>query len=235
MSLEATLHATRGTFELDARFAVTEGRTLAVLGPNGAGKSTLLAALAGVIEASGSVSLNGRELAGVPTERRRIGYVFQDFLLFPHLTVLENVAFGPRSLGMPRAAARDLAEEWLARLGIAELAPRRATQLSGGQAQRVALARAVAAGPDLLLLDEPLAALDVEVRAEVREELARHIRDWGGLTILVTHSFDDVTALADDVLVLERGRVTQRGSLREVIRSPATSYARRLVAGWAED
>ncbi len=165
--------------------------------------------------------LGDRDLGALPPERRRIGVVFQDYLLFPHLTVLENVAFGPRSSGTPRAAARATAGEWLERLGIAELRMRHPRDLSGGQAQRVAVARALASEPDLLLLDEPLAALDVEVREEVRTELAEHLRDWGGTTIVVTHSMEDVAALAADVIVLEHGTAVQRGSVRDVVRAPS--------------
>jgi molybdate transport system ATP-binding protein len=216
----------RGGFTLDLALEVTPGRTLALLGPNGAGKSTALAALAGLVETSGSIVVNGRAIDGLPTEQRRIGYVFQDYLLFPHLTVLDNVAFG---------ATRVFASEWLERMGIADLAAKRPGQLSGGQAQRVALARALATQPELLLLDEPLAALDAEVRDAVRQELAGHLRDWGGLTIVVTHSLDDVTALADDVVVLEGGRATQRGWVRDLVREPATAYVRKLVAAWSED
>lgn len=233
MSLAAAIEVAARDVALDLE--VTPGRTLALLGPNGAGKSTVLGALAGIVPSDGSIVLNGRAIETLDTEHRRVGYVFQEYLLFPHLSVLENVAFGPRSSGMPRAAARATAAEWLDRLGIAELAARRPPQLSGGQAQRVALARALASAPELLLLDEPLAALDVEVRAEVREELARHIRDWGGLTIVVTHSLDDVAALADDVVVIEKGRATQRGTVRELVRAPATAYVERLVGSWAED
>jgi len=240
VNLSASLRATLGAFTLELDFAVTAGRTLALLGPNGSGKSTALAAIAGVIESGGPIilgdsTLNERRLDGLEIEDRRVGYVFQDYLLFPHLTVLENVAFGPRSRRMPRLAARAAATDWLERLGIAELAQRRPAQLSGGQAQRVALARALASDPELLLLDEPLSALDVEVRAELREELGRHLREWGGLTIVVTHDFDDVTALADDVVVVERGRATQRGTVRELVRAPATAYVERLVASWSDD
>jgi molybdate transport system ATP-binding protein len=187
------------------------------------------------------VELDGRLLADTatglhrPAHERGVGVVFQDYLLFPHLSVLENVAFGPRAQRMPRSAARARAAEWLDRLGIGDLSARRPSQLSGGQAQRVALARALASEPELLLLDEPLAALDVEVRGDVREELARHVRDWGGLTIVVTHSLDDVAALADDVVVLEAGRATQRGTLRQVVRDPATPWVSRLVEAWAAD
>ena len=240
MSVAARLQATRGAFTLDLDLAVSAGRTLALLGPNGAGKSTALALLAGTITLDvGSIVVGDRvlddESTHVETEHRRIGVVFQDYLLFPHLTVLENVAFAPRAAGKPRAEARTLGLAWLDRLGIADLASARPPQLSGGQAQRVALGRALASDPDLLLLDEPLAALDVEVREEVRGELRRHIREWGGPTIVVTHSFDDVVALADDVVVIERGRATQRATVRELVQAPATSYISRLVASWSDD
>jgi ABC-type sulfate/molybdate transport systems ATPase subunit len=235
MSLSASIRAVRGTFDLDVHLTAEPGRTLVLLGPNGAGKSTVLAALAGTVPSEGAILINGRAVSDVETARRRVGYVFQDYLLFPHLTVIENVAFGPRAQGVARPVARATAAGWLERLGIPELADRRPTHLSGGQAQRVALARALASGPELLLLDEPLAALDVEVRGEVREELARHLREWGGLTIVVTHSLDDVAALADDVVVLENGRETQRSTVRELVRSPATPYVERLVAAWRED
>ena len=235
MSLAAELAVSRGGFDLSLSLAVEPGRTLALLGPNGAGKSTALGALAGIVESSGAISLDGRRIDDLPVEQRRVGYVFQDYLLFPHLSVLENVAFGPRAVGVRAAQARIAAGEWLERLGISSLSGRHPAQLSGGQAQRVALGRALAASPELLLLDEPLAALDVEVRADVREELARHLKEWGGLTIVVTHSLEDVAALADDVVVLEKGRATQRGTVREVVKAPATSYISRLVASWRED
>jgi len=233
VSLAASISVPSRSVSVDVD--VSPGRTLALLGPNGAGKSTVLQSLAGLVDNDGPIRLNERMLDGVEPEHRRVGYVFQDYLLFPHLTVLENVAFGARAQGRGRVAARAAATEWLERLSIGELASRRPPQLSGGQQQRVALGRALASGPELLLLDEPLAALDVEIRDEVREELAAHIEDWGGLTVVVTHSFDDVTALAADVIVLEKGRATQRGTVRELIADPATSYVRRLVASWSED
>ncbi len=226
MRLDAAVRVTRGTFALDVEFGAD--RALAIAGPNGAGKSTLLAALAGLVEATGAIRLGERSLDGLPPELRRVGYVFQDYLLFPHLTVLENVAFGPRALGRGRAASRATASGWLDRLGIPELAERRPAQLSGGQAQRVALARALATDPELLLLDEPLAALDVEVRGEVRAELAAHLSDWGGLTIVVTHDREDAVALARDILILERGRVAQRGTLEQLAGNPATPWIERF-------
>jgi ABC-type sulfate/molybdate transport systems ATPase subunit len=235
VSLTASIRAVRGAFDLDVHLTAEAGRTLVLLGPNGAGKSTVLAALAGTVPSDSTIIINGRSISHEETARRRVGYVFQDYLLFPHLSVLENVAFGPRARGVARSAARVTAAGWLERLGIPQLADRRPTQLSGGQAQRVALARALASEPELLLLDEPLAALDVEVRDEVREQLARHVREWGGLTIVVTHSLDDVAALADDVVVLENGRQTQRATVRELVRKPATPYIERLVEAWRGD
>ncbi len=218
---------------VDAAFEVAAGAALAIVGPNGAGKSTLVQAIAGLIDYSGAVSSDGRSLDALPPEHRRVGVVFQDYLLFPHLSVLENVAFGPRAQGRRDAVAA--ASGWLDRLGIAALASRRPSGLSGGQAQRVALARALAADPEVLLLDEPLAALDVEVRDEVRAELAEHLARFGGVAILVTHDLEDVAAIAQDVLVLEHGRITQRATVRELIRAPATGYVERLVTRWAED
>ena len=233
MSLVASLAVPSRGLALD--LAVAPGRTLALLGPNGAGKSTALQALAGLVEYEGSITVGDRSLDGVEPEHRKVGYVFQDYLLFPHLTVLENVAFGAQAQGRGRVASRASATEWLERLSVGELAARRPPQLSGGQQQRVALARALASAPDVLLLDEPLAALDVEIRDEVREELAAHIKDWAGITIVVTHSFDDVTALAADVIVLEKGRATQHGSVRDIVREPATAYVQRLVRNWSDD
>jgi molybdate transport system ATP-binding protein len=227
--------ATRGAFSLEVAFEVERGRTLALLGPNGAGKSTTLAAIAGTIDYTGSISVrsgdgSSRILDDLPTEKRRVGVVFQDYLLFPHLSVLENVAFGPRSVGVTKRAARAAASALLERLGIGELAGAYPRSLSGGQGQRVALARALAASPDVLLLDEPLAALDVEIRDEVRAELAAHLADFAGATIVITHSLADVTALAADVVVLEQGRVTQRGSVPSLLEEPATAWIERLVS-----
>jgi molybdate transport system ATP-binding protein len=231
--VKAALAVTRGSFTLAADLEVTPGRTLALLGPNGAGKSTVLGALTGTVESTGAITLGDRRIDQLPVEQRRVGVVFQDYLLFPHLTVLENVAFGPRALKIDKPL--DAARRWLDRLGLLDLASNRPPQLSGGQAQRVALARALAVEPDLLLLDEPLAALDVEVRDAVRTELAQHLRSVDVPTIVVTHSFEDVVELAQDVVVLEGGRVTQRATVRELIQSPATAYVRKLVAAWGED
>jgi len=231
--VKASLAVGRGSFSLDIELEVASGRTLALLGPNGAGKSTALAALTGSIESVGEITVADRRIDELPVEQRRIGMVFQDYLLFPHLTVLENVAFGPRVLNFRNPT--DVAATWLDRLGILDLASHRPPHLSGGQQQRVALARALATQPELLLLDEPLAALDAEVRDSVRTDLAAHLRSLDIPTIVVTHSFEDVVELAQDVVVLEGGRVTQRATVRALIKSPATAYVRKLVAAWGED
>jgi ABC-type sulfate/molybdate transport systems ATPase subunit len=233
-ALHADVAVTRGAQRIAAAFDVAPGHPLAVIGPNGAGKSTLLAAIAGLVPLdAGSVRIGDRPVDALPPERRRVGVVFQDYVLFPHLSVRDNVAFAARMRGA-RAAARAAAEPWLERYGLAPLADRLPSELSGGQAQRVALARALAAEPDVLLLDEPMSALDVELRDDMRAELATHVREFGGATVLVTHSPADAAALADAVLVLERGRVTQRGTLAELAAEPATPYVRRMLESSAD-
>lgn len=236
MSLAAQVRVRRGEFHVELDVQVADGEVLAVLGPNGAGKSTLLRVLAGLLVPDGGrVEVDGEPwddvTAGVhvPSHRRRLGMVFQDHLLFPHLTVTDNVAFGLRTRGVGRRAARAAAATWLDRVEIGELGDRRPAQLSGGQAQRVALARALAGEPALLLLDEPLSALDARTRLTVRAELRRHLADFPGSTVLVTHDPVDALALADRVLVVEEGRVVQTGPPGEVARRPRTDYVARLV------
>ena len=233
-ALHADVVVSRGDLDIAAAFDVAPRHPLAVIGPNGAGKSSVLSAIAGLVPLeSGRVRIGARTVDGLPPERRRIGLVFQDYVLFPHLTVRDNVAFATRMRG-GRAAARAAADPWLERYGLTSLAGRYPAELSGGQAQRVALARALAAEPEVLLLDEPMSALDVEVRAEMRTELATHVREFGGATVLVTHSPADAAALADSVLVLEAGRVTQRGTLDELRAAPATPYVERMLAASAD-
>ncbi|WBB82282.1 ABC transporter ATP-binding protein [Micromonospora sp. WMMD882] len=234
--LDAHLVVERGAFRLDVRLRVAAGEVVALLGPNGAGKTTALRALAGLGPlTAGHVTLDGRDLdrpadrAWVPPERRRVGVVFQDYLLFPHLSAVENVAFGPRRQGLDRRAARALAQDWLTRVGLAEHAARRPRQLSGGQAQRVALARALAARPALLLLDEPLAALDARTRLDTRAELQRQLAAHPGPALLVTHDPLDALVLADRLVVVEEGRVTQEGDAATVTARPRTDYVARLV------
>ncbi len=226
----------RGAFTLDVAFVAAPGEVLGILGPNGSGKTTLLRALAGLTSLSqGSISLDGRVLDDASTgqfataDRRPVGLVFQNYRLFPHLSVRENVAFAPRSRGVDRAGARQSADSWLSALGIAELAARKPAHLSGGQAQRVALARALAAHPALLLLDEPLAALDARTKIEVRAELRRHLAGFDGPTLLVTHDPLEAMVLTDRLLVLEAGRIVQHGTPAGVARRPATNYVARLV------
>jgi molybdate transport system ATP-binding protein len=237
MSLHASLGVRRGEhFTLDLTLTAAPGETVALLGPNGAGKTTALRALAGLQPlTTGSITLDGRVLddpaAGVlvATERRPIGVVFQDYLLFAHLSALENVAFGPRARGVDRATARLAAASWLERVGLARFAGRRPGALSGGQAQRVALARALVTRPRLLLLDEPLAALDASTRLSVRGELRRHLADYPGIAVLVTHDPLDAMVLADRLVVLEGGHVVQEGTPAEVAHHPRTDYVARLV------
>jgi len=215
---------------------VEPGEVAVLLGPNGAGKTTVLRALAGLLPlADGRVVLDGQLLDDtarrirVPVELRPVGVVFQEYLLFPHLSVLENVAFGLRSRGMRRAPARRAAGAWLERLGLRSLEDTRPGTLSGGQQQRVALARALATGPRMLLLDEPLSALDVSVRAEVRRDLRRHLREFPGVNLLVTHDPLEAIALADRLIVLEGGRVLQAGTPAEVTGHPRSPYVADLV------
>lgn len=236
MSVQASIAVRRGSFALELDLAVADGEVLAVLGPNGAGKSTVLRVLAGLLPPDGGrVAVDGEvwdDVAGgahVPPHRRRLGMVFQDHLLFPHLSVRDNVGFGLRTRGAGRADARRAADAWLDRVGIGELAGRRPAQLSGGQGQRAALARALAPDPALLLLDEPLSALDARTRLTVRAELRRHLAGFAGSTVLVTHDPVDAMALADRVLVVEEGRVVQTGPPAEVARRPRTDYVARLV------
>jgi molybdate transport system ATP-binding protein len=215
--------------------SVAPGEVLAVLGPNGAGKSTLLGLLAGLLRPSaGRVVLDGEVLADdrgtfVPPHRRGVGLLAQEALLFPHLSVEANVAFGPRSVGSSRGQARATAARLLEDVGMTAFAERRPHELSGGQAQRVAIARALAADPRLLLLDEPMAALDVTAAPEVRQVLRRVLRGTGRSAVLVTHDPLDALALADQVVVLEAGRVAERGSAHQVLATPTSAFGAQLA------
>lgn len=212
-----------------AAFTAEPGEVLAVIGPNGAGKSSLLHALAGLVDVTGTAHVGGVDLLSLPVRERRVGLVFQGQLLFPHLSALDNVAFGPRARGEGRARADAVARDWLERFGIAELAGRTPRELSGGQAQRVAIARALATDPDVLLLDEPFTGLDVSVQVALRIELGRHLRDFAGIALLVTHDAIDALTLADRVLVLDDGHVAQVGAPAEVAAEPRTPHVARLV------
>lgn len=259
--LSARVTVRRPAFTLDVALEVAAGEVVAVLGPNGAGKSTLLGALAGLLRPdAGRIELNGRVLTDIPlglhtpTHHRHVGLLAQEPLLFPHLTAAANVAFGPRCAGVDKARAAEAAAFWLAQVGATELADRRPSQLSGGQAQRVALARALAGHPELLLLDEPLSALDVDVAPMMRALLRRVLRGGpavaagggpdggvgdgrsvglrGGVArtaLLVTHHLLDAVVLADRVVVIADGRVVEDGPTRQVLTRPRSPFAARIA------
>ena len=224
-----------GSLELDVKIEAAPGEIVAILGPNGAGKTTFLRAVAGLTPlARGRVSVDDLILEDtsrdiyLPPERRPIGVVFQDYLLFPHLSALDNVAFGLRARGVASRDARTRAAGWLDRLGVGQHSARRRA-LSGGQAQRVALARALAIDPRVLLLDEPLAALDASARGDVRRDLKRHLASFAGMRIVITHDPLEAVALADRLVILEQGRVVQTGSPADVTQRPRSRYVADLV------
>ncbi|MFJ6410665.1 ABC transporter permease [Streptomyces hydrogenans] len=217
-----------GFTELD--LAAEPGTTIAVVGPNGAGKTTLLRALLGLTpRAHAELRLGDEDVTALPPHRRRVAWVPQDGALFPHLTALANTAYGLRAQGVPRAEARREAAAWLDRLGVGHLGHRKPAQLSGGQAQRVALARALAARPRLLVLDEPLAALDQTTRAHVRHTLRTHLSGFGGVCLIVTHDPVEAVSLADRVLVLQDGRALQDAAPAEVTRHPRSPWVARML------
>lgn len=235
------------SFRLDIDLSIAPGETAALLGPNGAGKSTVVQALAGLLPLEeGRITLDDRVLEDtgqgifVAPEERGVGVVFQDYLLFPHLSVLENMAFGPRARRQKREHALANASSWLESLGLSSMASRRPGDLSGGQAQRVALGRALATEPRLLLLDEPLAALDVTTRVELRRVLADHLAVFPGPRLLITHDPTEAFLLADEIHVVEEGRITQVGTADDIRLRPRTRYAAdlagsNLVQGTADD
>ncbi len=218
--------------DVDVALDVAEGETVAVIGPNGAGKSTLLAAIAGVLRPdSGRAVLGGTTLFDdrhwLPAHRRGTALLAQEPLLFPHLSVLDNVAFGPRSAGASRRQSRDVARRWLTEVDASDLADRRSAQLSGGQAQRVAVARALAAEPGLLLLDEPMAALDVTVVPAMRQMLRRVLA--GRTAVIITHDPLDALLLADRVVVMEGGRVVEAGPTTEIFARPRSAFGAQIA------
>lgn len=230
--LRASIRCATPFLEID--LDVADGETCAILGPNGSGKSTTLAVLAGLRRTDDStVDYDGRSLQDgksfVPPHRRSVVLLAQQPRLFPHMSVARNVAFGPESAGLSRKKVAARTERWLAAVGVAEFADRSPKQLSGGQAQRVAIARALATEPDVLLLDEPFAALDVDVAQQMRTLLRSLITERKGCTVLVTHDLVDAVALADDVVIIEHGRVVGRGPTREVLRRPETAFAAALT------
>jgi ABC-type Fe3+/spermidine/putrescine transport system ATPase subunit len=226
------LRARAGAFELaPVDLAVGGGRVLVLLGPSGAGKTTLLDTIAGLRPAmGGTVHLAGQELTALPPDQRRIGVVFQRGALFPNLSVAENVRFGLRAR---REAGTGHADTLLSRLGLEQLADRSPRSLSGGETQRVALARALAIRPGLLLLDEPLSALDLPAREELRGTLQGLLADLAVPTVYVTHDRDEALSIGDDIAVLAGGGLRRAGTAREVAASPGDPAAARLL-GWRE-
>ncbi|HEY2824658.1 MAG TPA: ABC transporter ATP-binding protein [Gemmatimonadales bacterium] len=234
--LHATLAKQRGVFGLDATLDVNPAEPLVIVGESGSGKTTLLRLLAGVDRAdAGSIRVDDATWldldvgTDLPAWRRSVGYVSQDYALFPHLSALENVAFGLRARGSGARDARGRAAEELKRFGIADLAARRPDQLSGGQQQRVALARALVLDPRLLLLDEPLAALDLQTRQAVRSELRTLLASLRGLVVYVTHHPADALLLGARVAVMESGRLTQVGTREDLLRHPRSAYVAAFV------
>ena len=236
LMLRVQLDTHLNTFHLDLGFAAEVGKTTVLLGESGAGKSTVLRLLAGLLHPEhGHISLEGvtyfdsdRHIA-VPPQERPFGYVFQDYVLFPHLNVFENVAFGLRAQHLPRHMIRERVGEALEQAHLTGLDQRRATQLSGGQQQRVAIARALALQPQLLLLDEPLAALDVQTRREVRQELRHILADITITTVLVTHQYLEALLFGQSILVLDSGQIIQQGSQQDLLLRPRSAYVAELV------
>src|SRR6266480_2799403 len=234
--LTASLDTHLNNFHLDISFSAKTGKTTVLLGESGAGKSTILRLLAGLLHPQrGLISLDGvtyfdseRRIA-IPPQERPFGYVFQDYTLFPHLGVFENVAFGLRAQHLPHKTVRQRVGEALEQVHLAGYDQRRPAQLSGGQQQRVAIARALALQPQLLLLDEPLAALDVQTRREVRQELRNLLSGTGITTVMVTHQYLEALLFGYHILVLEQGRVIQQGSHRDLLQYPRSSYVAELV------
>jgi len=234
--LRAHVVVDRGPFALDVALDVAPGEVVGVLGPNGAGKSSLLAALAGLLPLrDGRIMLDDEVLDDpaadrfVEPRRRPVGLVFQDYLLFGTMSVRDNVAFGLRARRLAsRRAAHDAADAWLDRMGLSGYGPRRPATLSGGQAQRVALARALATGPRLLLLDEPLAALDATTRVDLRTFLRATLPATGAAVLVVTHDPTDAAALADRLIVLGSGTVDAAGTPAGLAENPPTPYIAQL-------
>ena len=229
MGLHADFTAHRGTFELDVALDVADGEIFALLGPNGAGKSTVVDALIGTIEIEGSIEIDGERVDGLPPEERPIGVCFQDDLLFPRLSALENVAFPLRARSVAKAEARRRAEGLLERLAPAVDPDARPASMSGGERQRVALARALASEPRLLLLDEPFANVDVSARPGLRSLVREVAATFGGATVLIAHEPLDALTLASRVSLIEGGRITQSGTPDEIRSSPRSAYAADLV------
>jgi molybdate transport system ATP-binding protein len=236
MSLHARVRTQLGSLGLECDISVEANVTVAVLGPNGAGKTTLLRVIAGLVPLDeGHIEVNGAVFEDTATrtwltpEARRVGFVFQDHGLFPNLSVLDNVAFGLRARGVDRKTANTKAHEWLERVDLGRYATSRPAALSGGQSQRAALARVLVTDPHVLLLDEPLAAVDASARLELRRALREHLSTFTAVRLIVTHDPLEAASLAERVVVLEDGRVTQEGPFGDVSARPRSPWIARVV------
>ncbi len=242
-TLHADIELTRSeSFNIDVEFSMPAGTTIALLGPNGAGKSTVVAALAGLVPLHRGIIRMDQEILDEPAnsrfvaaEDRDFGVVFQDYLLFPNMTVRDNVAFPLRNRSIRRKAANREAEQWLTELGLIGLANQKPGTLSGGEAQRVALARALIAKPAVLLLDEPMAALDVNARAGLQTVLKDHLDDFAGPRLLITHDPREAFLFADQIHIIEHGKITQSGDANDIRLNPMTQYAAGIAGGWSLD
>jgi spermidine/putrescine transport system ATP-binding protein len=219
-------HAALDTISLQVR----QGEFVALLGPSGCGKTTLLRAIAGFLQVdAGTIAIDGQDVGRLPAHRRPLNTVFQNYALFPHMTVLENVAYGPRRRGMARAEARQRARDALEMVGLAGLDGRYPREMSGGQQQRVALARAIVNAPRLLLLDEPLSALDLKLRRRMQLEL-KHLQERLGISfVFVTHDQEEAMTMADRIVVMNGGRIEQIGTGPEIYRAPATRFVAEFI------
>jgi ABC-type Fe3+/spermidine/putrescine transport system ATPase subunit len=225
-----TFNGTTALHPLD--LTVADGEFCCMLGSSGSGKSTLLRIIAGLEEPdAGEIRIGSRDVTGLPVEKRNIGFVFQNYALFPHLSVLTNVMYGLRAHRVGRAAARTKATDMLALVGLEGFGGRSPAQLSGGQQQRVALARALVTSPDLLLLDEPLSALDRKIRGEMQRELKRIHNETGLTTIMVTHDQEEAIDLGDQVMMLDRGIVQQNTEPELMYRSPENAFVAQFLGG----
>ena len=214
----------------DVSLTIRSGEFIALLGPSGCGKTTLLRAIAGFVEpTSGRIEINGRPMRGVPPHRRPVNTVFQQYALFPHMSVADNVAFGPRRNRLPKAEAEHRVAEALSMVGLSAFGARHPRELSGGEQQRVALARALVNRPEVLLLDEPLGALDLKLRKRMQVELKRLHRQVGMTFLFVTHDQEEALAMADRIAVMRQGEIVQIGSGAAIYRNPASRYVADFI------
>lgn len=214
----------------DISLEINEGELICFLGPSGCGKTTLLRAIAGLdYQSRGTITQDGRDVSNLPPSQRDFGIVFQSYALFPNLTIRKNIAFGLENIGRNRVEIRERVEELLKLVGLPEQGDKYPAQLSGGQQQRIALARAIASSPGLLLLDEPLSALDAKVRVRLRHEIKSLQRELGITTVMVTHDQEEAMAMADRIVVINEGRIEQVGSPTQVYQEPKTLFVADFI------